>query len=176
MQKFNLLVTTYRHMESEAVTEINFLLAEVGDERPDVSYTGVSGLLTCRTNLDPLEAIERIKKIVQEDPWKVRYVLRLIPVDRVVNTDIQEIKETVKELAERIGAGETFRITVEKRRSGIHSADIIKEVASLIDRKVSLEQQDWLVLIEVVGRETGISVIRPDNIFSAVKVKRELPE
>lgn len=171
-----MLVTTHRCMESEAAAEINALLAEAGDERPDVSYTGVSGLLTCRTSLDALEAIERIRKMVEEDPWKVRYVLRLIPIEKVVNTDLEEIRKAAIELASRISEGETYRITVEKRRSSMHSMDIISAVAPLIERKVSLEKQDWIVLIEVVGKETGISVIRPNSIFSAFKAKMSSPE
>jgi len=173
---FNLLITTFRNMEGEAAAEINALLAEAGDERPDVSYTEVSGLLTCTTSLDPQEAIERIRKITQEDPWRVRYVLRLIPVQKVVKTDLEVIKNTALELAGRIGESETYRISVEKRRSHLHSADIIDAVAPLIDRKVSLEEQDWVVLIEIVGNNTGISVLKPSSIFSAVKTKRGSPE
>ena len=173
---FNLLVTTYRHMESEAGAEISALLGEIGDEGSEISYTGVSGLLACKTNLDPLEVTQKIKNIVQDEPWKVRYVLRLIPIDIVVNTDVVDIKNAVVNLAVRINESETFRVTVEKRRSNIKSMEIIEAVAGVIDRKVSLGRQDWLVLIEVVGKETGISVIKPDNIFSAVKVKRGSPQ
>jgi len=173
---FNMLLTTYRHMESEAGAEVSHLLGEIGDKAPEIRHTGVSGLLTCKTNLDPLEVTQKIKKIVQDEPWKVRYVLRLIPIDIVVNTDIVDIKNAVVDLAARIKESETFRVTVEKRRSNIKTTEIIEAVAGVIDRKVSLERQDWVVLIEVVGRETGVSVIKPDNIFSTVKVKRESPQ
>ncbi len=173
---FNLLVTTYRHMESEAGAEISALLKEIGDKGPEVSYTAVSGLLTCKTELDPLDAVQRIKKIVQDEPWKVRYVLRLIPIDIVVNTDIDDIKNAVQNLVARIKENETFRVTVEKRRSSIGSMETLEAVAALVNRKVSLERQDWVVLIEVVGKETGVSVIKPENVFSAVKVKRGSPQ
>ncbi len=169
---FNLLVTTYRHMENEAGAEISALLREIGEKGPEISYTSVSGLLTCKTELDPLEAIQKIKKIVQDEPWKVRYILRLIPIDTLVNTDVDDIKNAVQSLAIRIKENETFRVTVEKRRSSIKSMEIIEAVAAVVDRKVSLERQDWVVLIEIVGKETGVSVIKPENIFSTVKVKR----
>jgi len=173
---FNMLVTTHRHMETEAREEITFLLGEFGDNAPEISCSGLSGLLTCKTSLDPLEVVQKIKKIVQDDPWKVRYVLRLIPIDIVVNTDLLDIKNAAKELANSIGKNETFRITVEKRRSNIHSNEIIETIATVIDRKVSLEKHDWVVLVQVIGKDTGISVIKPDHIFSAVKVKRESPQ
>jgi len=171
-----MLVTTFRHMETEARDEINFLLEEFGDNAPEIKYSGLSGLLTCKTSLDPLEVVQKIKKIVQDDPWKVRYVLRLIPIDMVVNTDLVDIKNATKDLADRMGRNETFRITVEKRRSNIHSSEIIEAIATVIDRKVSLEKHDWVILVEVVDKETGISVIKPDHIFSAVKEKRESPQ
>jgi len=173
---FNLLVTTYRHMETEAGAEINVLLGEMGDKASEISYTDVSGLLTCKTNLDPLQVIQKIKKIVHDEPWKVRYVLRLVPIDIVVNTDLVDIKNAAQGLAARIKENETFRVTVEKRWSSIRSMEVVEAVAGVIDRKVSLEEHDWVVLIEVVGKETGISVIKPEDTFSAVKVKRESPQ
>ncbi|MGH9909549.1 MAG: THUMP domain-containing protein [Nitrososphaerales archaeon] len=160
-------------MESEAASEILSLLKEMGDEQPEIYRMNVSGLLTARTNLDPHEVIRNIRKKVQDEPWSVRYLQRLIPIDAVINTNIDDIKDAVTKLASRIGEHETFRITVEKRYSGISSSDVIKNVASIIERKVSLESQDWIVLIEIIGENTAVSVIKPDAIFSAVKVKRE---
>lgn len=170
---FNLIVTTFRHMESEVASEILSLLKEMGDEQPEIYRTNVSGLLTARTNLDPYEVIRNIRKKVQDEPWSVHYLQRLIPVDAVVNTNIDDIKDAVTKLASRIGEHETFRITVEKRYSGLSSSDVIKNIAGIIERKVSLESQDWIVLIEIIGENTAVSVIKSDAIFSAVKVKRE---
>ncbi len=171
-----MLVTTHRHMETEAREEINLLLEEFGDNVSEINNSGLSGLLTCKTSLDPLDVVQKIKKIVQDDPWKVRYVLRLIPIDIVVNTDLIDIKNAAKDLANRIDQSQTFRVTVEKRSSKIHSNEIIEAIATVIDRKVSLEKHDWVILVEVIGKETGVSVIKPENIFSAVKVKRESPQ
>ena len=171
---FNLIVTTFRHMESEPGSEIYSLLTEMGDIQPEINHTKVSGLFTVKTNLDPHEVIQKIRKIVQDEPWNVRYIQRLIVVDIVINTNISDIKEEVKKLASRIGKHETFRITIEKRYSNLVSSDIIKNIADVIERKVSLDIQDWLVLIEIIGEYTAISVIRPDTMFSAVKIKREL--
>lgn len=171
---FNLIVTTYRNMESEAAAELNVLLGEAGDDKPEISYTGLAGLLTCSTCLEPLELVPKIRKMAADDPWKVRYVLRLIPVEVVVSTDINEIREAASKLAARIGEGQTFRVTVKKRRSGIHTKEIIDAVAGIIDRKVSLDSQDWVVLVEVIGDKTGVSVVKPESIFSSVKTKRGL--
>jgi len=59
---------------------------------------------------------------------------------------------------------------VEKRHTQLSSREIIEAVASRIERKVRLENPDWIVLVEVLGGLTGISVVRPDQILSLVKV------
>ena len=77
-------------------------------------------------------------------------------------------------LASRIGEEESFRITVEKRRTILRSMEVIDAVADGIDRKVVLEEPDWIVLIEVVGRVTGVSVIRPECLLNVQKEKARL--
>lgn len=171
---FNLIATTFRHMEREASSELHSLLTEMRDAEPEINYTNISGVLTARTTLNPYKVIRAINKNVQEEPWSLRYIQRLIPIDVVVSTNIEDMQKAVSRLTTCIGGNETFRITVEKRYSALSSINIVETVAELIERKVNLSSPDWVVLIEIVGKETGISVIRPDAIFSAIKVKREL--
>ena len=42
---FNLLVTTYRHREYDAVDELNLLLKRFGDESSIIKIQDVSGLI-----------------------------------------------------------------------------------------------------------------------------------
>jgi len=137
-----------------------------------VMRTGLRGLLIAKTSLQPIKVIEEITKIVIEDPLRMRYLLRLIPIDTVVDSDIENIVDAVSSLALRIEKNNTFRITVEKRRTNLSSSDIIHSVAKIIDRPVNLENSDWIVLIEIVGRFTGVSVIKPHHIFNVIKVIR----
>ena len=71
---------------------------------------------------------------------------------------------------------DTYRITVEKRHSEISTNEIITEIADKIKNKVSLEKFDWIVLIEILGKRTGIAILKEDNIISTQKVKRSLSE
>jgi tRNA acetyltransferase TAN1 len=60
---------------------------------------------------------------------------------------------------------------VETRRyTALHKIDIIKELAELIDQVVSLENPDKIVRIEILGNQAGISVLKPEEIFSVMKV------
>jgi len=171
---FNLIVSTSRFREEEAQDEILDLLDLFGDSGAVTEITEVRGLLVAETSLDPFAVIEGLKKLVAEEPWRVRYILRVIPIQIVVPADLGYIKEAAKKLAAgEMGKEEgSFRITVEKRHSALDSMDVIKTIAGEIDRKVDLENPTWNVLVEIVAGRAGISVLRPDQIFSAVVEKR----
>ncbi|MCW3993414.1 MAG: THUMP domain-containing protein, partial [Candidatus Bathyarchaeota archaeon] len=108
-------------------------------------------------------------KILKERPYEFRYTFRVIPIEKVVRTDLGEIERATTELVSRIEEGESFRVTVEKRFTGTSSKDIIEAVAGNIERKVDLGNPDKIVLIEVVGGLTGISIIRPEQILVVIK-------
>jgi tRNA acetyltransferase TAN1 len=98
-------------------------------------------------------------------------MLRIIPIEKVIQTDLGEIQRAVTELSSKIGEDETFRVTVEKRFSQIHTQDIIEVAAANIEQKVNLKNPDKIVLIEVVGGLTGVSVAKPEEILAVMKEK-----
>ena len=102
----------------------------------------------------------------------MRFILRVIPVDKVVDTKVEEIVKAVKELSSSIGPGETFRITIEARDSPYSDKQLIDALADAIDRKVSLNSPDKIVLLEIFGDYSCISVISPHDIVSIQKLKR----
>jgi len=171
LKDFNLLATTSRGMENYAHSELLYLLGEIGDSTPSIDKTGVSGLIAVRTTLDPFEVVEKLRKILLERPYEFRYTLRIIPIEKVVHTDLIEIQQAVTRLASRIEEKETFRITLEKRFTQTRTQDIIEAAAANIKRKVDLSNPDNIILIEVVGRSTGLSLIKPDKILSVMKEK-----
>jgi len=171
LRDFNLLVTTTRGNEDNACSEIWYLLKEIGDEKAEVDKTGVSGLIAAKTSINPFEVIAKFREILKERPYEFRYSLRIIPIERVVKTRLEEIAKVAEELAPRIGENETFRITVEKRFTEISTKDVIEAAASKIERKVNLEKPDKILLIEIVGGLTGISLIKPEDIISVSKEK-----
>ena len=173
MDNFNLIVSCRRFGEADAEEEALDLLDQFGDGEAISEVTNVTGLIVCRTILDPYGITRKLSSLVKEEPWSVRYLLRVLPIDIVVRAGIQEIAEAAAGLGSaRIAKKDTFRITVEKRHSTLESKEIINSVASRIQNTVDLEHPDWTVLIEIIGGQAGISVLRPGEIFSAVKEKR----
>ena len=163
---FNLIVTTARGQENLAAIELEDLLRSLGDEAPQVTTTSISGLLTAKTSLNPFEVIEKVKDIMEEEPWRIGSLMRMIPVEEVVESNIDEIAKTVEKLASKIPEDQSFRITIEKRHSSLSSSEII------VNRKVDLKNPDWIVLVEVVGAYTGISVLRPEQVLSLAKLRK----
>jgi len=171
LSDFNLVVSTFRGYENDACSEIWFLLGEIGDNESLVEKTEVSGLIVAKTVLNPFKVIEDLRRMMKEQPWEFRYTLRVIPIEVVVHTRLEDITEASLQLSSRILRNETFRVTVEKRHTKLSTRDIIKNVAENIDRKVDLENPDKIVLVEVIGGLTGISLIKPKDILSVVKEK-----
>ena len=172
LDDFNLLVTTAKGSEEDACSEIWFLIGEMGDREVKVDKTGIRGLIAAKSVLDPFTVIGKLRSVLNERPYEFRYTLRVIPIEKVVHTDLDEIEQAVGELANKITENETFRITIEKRFTTIQTVDIIEAAAVNIQRKVNLTKPDRIILIEVVGGSTGVSVIKPEDIISVAKERK----
>ena len=168
---FNLIISCARRLENEACSEIWFLLGEIGDEDPKVETTEISGLIVAKTSLDPFQAVQKLREMLRRSPAEFRYTLKVVPIETVVPTRLKDIEEATAQLSAKIGENETFRVTVEKRHTELSTKEIIEAAAKHIDREVNLKNPDRIVLIEVMGGATGISVIKPDDILSIAKEK-----
>ncbi len=172
MDEFNLIVSTFRFREEDAEDEILELLDKFGDPTSESETIEIKGMILVQTSLDPLTVIDKLKELVASEPWQVRYVLRVLPIQVVVPTGLDTISHAASKLITKIGK-DTFRVTVEKRHNSLGSTQIIKAIAERIDNKVDLENPDWVILVQVLGGLTGVSVLRPNQIFSSVIEKRK---
>ena len=170
----NLIVTCPRNLELEAESEIKKILNELDDQEPEIFQTDMRGILMVNTILEPLKIIDWVKNKINDEPWFFRYCLRIIPVQKTTDTDIDKIKQNVMNLKSIIQENDSYRITVEKRNSNVPSSQIINEIAKTIPNKVSLDEPDWVILVEIFGEKTCISILKNDSIFSLEKSKRNL--
>jgi len=168
----NLIITCARNLESETKNEISKILDELGDQEPEILNVGMRGILMVNTVIEPSKIIDYVKNKMIEEPWLIRYCLRIIPIQMITDTEIDKIKQTVIKLKGTIQKNDSYRITIEKRNTSISSNEIITEVAEIFPNKVSLNQPDWIILIEIIGNETGISILKNDEMFSLDKAKR----
>ena len=170
----NLIITCPRHMEDEAVDEIQNILYDIGDESPDITITNMSGILVATTRLDPVSVPNKMRKILKDEPWTIRYCMRVIPIHATVDANIDAIAEAAIKEATRynIPSNSTYKISVEKRNTDISSSAIIESIARNIKNRVSLDHADITILVEILGKIAGISILRDTDIFSAEKIRR----
>jgi len=172
LKDFNLLVSTSRGNERNTCSEMWYLLGEAGDRTAVVERTQIIGLVVARTKIDPVTAIEKLRSLLLQRPWEFRYTLKVTPITGTVPSDPQGIEDFAVKLAESLKKDEKYRITVEKRRTSISGRVLIEAIAKQIDRKVDLDEPDRIVLIQILGDVTGVSVIPPDRILSVEREKR----
>ncbi|MCW3980239.1 MAG: THUMP domain-containing protein [Candidatus Bathyarchaeota archaeon] len=144
-------------------------MGEAGDSTSIVDKTGISGLVAAKTALSPTEAVEKLRVLLRDRPSEFRYILRIIPIQEVVDSNIPSIVEAVSKIANQIRKDETFRVTVEKRHTAISGRELIDEVAAVVERKVSLTKPNKILQIQVVGGRTGISIVDTSGILSTTK-------
>ena len=173
VKKYNILVSCARGQESDACSEIWYFISELGDQDVRCDNTGIPGLVTVKTSLDAFDVVRKLKEMAMKDPWQFRYTLRYVPLEEVVPSELDEIAKAATKLAVKIGENETFKIEVRKRYTTLSRGEVIEAAASKIERKVNLSNPDWIVNIEIVGKWTGISVLRPDDILSVAKIRKE---
>ncbi|MFL6339693.1 MAG: THUMP domain-containing protein [Nitrososphaeraceae archaeon] len=170
--RFNIIASTFKYGEEAAQEELLGLLELLGDHQADVEITDINGIVVAYTNLGLFQVIDSLRRLVKNEPWQVRYILRLIPIELMVHTNLEDIANAVKSLTPKMHPQDTFRITVEKRHTILSPADIIATLASKIDNKVQLNNPDWIVLVEIIGAFAGVSILRPNQIFRSVIEKR----
>jgi len=172
----NLIITCARHLEEETEDEIRDILDELGDSDVKISISSMSGILTAETTLDPIEVVKKMKEILLDEPWSIRYCLRVIPIQKFIETNVEEIEKTISSMLNQIQDTDTYRISIEKRNSDISSKEIITKIADKIKNKVSLDFPDKIILIEILGIITGVSILEKSDILSLEKTKRSMSE
>jgi tRNA acetyltransferase TAN1 len=169
----NLVITSAKGLEARASAEFKEIALLSGIRKVSMERSPYDGVVEVEAE-NPKNLISFFANYVRSEPFKVRYIMRLIPVDKVVDTKLEAITKVVKELSSHIAEGETFRITIEARDSPYTEKQLINAIADVVDRKVNLDSPDKIVLLQIFGEYAGISVASPQDILSISKLKREV--
>jgi tRNA acetyltransferase TAN1 len=172
--EFNFIATTFRYKEDDLIEELRGIFYEIGELSVIIRATNIDGIVVGYSVMDPVKFIVYLREKLKDVPWEIRYLLRFLPIEKVVLTEISEIKEISIELAKKIPIDDSFKILIEKRHTNLKKINIINEIAPFILRKVNLTNPCWTLLIEIIGKYTGIAVINSDLLFSSMIEKRSL--
>jgi tRNA acetyltransferase TAN1 len=171
---YNILATTEKITMSAASSQLWMNLRAIGDPEPKVSRSRIKGIVMAETTLDPVEAIIKLREHMESDVDRYDRLFRVFPIVARVPTEIEDIVEEVQRQAGVIEEGQKFRITLEKRETEFRSLEIIDPVAAIVDREVDLNDPDWVILIEVMGKMTGITVMPPEGMLNVQKERYAL--
>jgi tRNA acetyltransferase TAN1 len=147
--------------------EIRRILRQFGDPHPQIEKTNVPGIAIVRTTLNNRHIIKQCRELFEREPI-FRFAVKWVPVDFWCETDLQAMKSVIEtQIRDLIEQDNTWAMELEKRRwREYHTKEIIDYLAASIDRKVNLRNPDRIVLIDVLGPKTAISLLKPDEIFS----------
>jgi tRNA acetyltransferase TAN1 len=170
---FNFLATTYRYKEEDLMDELEGLFYDFGESTAEVHETNISGLIVGKSSKDSELFIPYLRAKIKDSPWEIRNLLRFVPIQKVVLTEVEEIRNCLLDLAkEKIVGGGPVKILVEKRHTKLTKKDIIDSVGPHLNYPVNLTNPTWILLVEIIGKYSGISVIRADMMFSSMTEKR----
>lgn len=171
---FNLLLTLqgrkddYSGEEVVGIEEIELALSSY-EPFLYIKESEYPNVVLVELSMDPDEAV----MILKEAPTTV--VSKVVPIDLVVRTRLDTILEKVLETAnEKMNSGDSFVVRCDLRgRKYIKSKEelIEKVTEELIDKlEVVLDKKnpDWVVQIEIVGEDTGLSVLEPHRILKKI--------
>ena len=176
LREFNILVSTPREREQAAMSEVRYFIGDlIGDDDLSISFTNVSGLLTCRTSLNPFEVIHELSEFAEENPHQFRFAIKFTPIEKCVKSEIETIVEAAQELCSKVREDETFRVTVRRRHTDLDHMEIVGATADVISREVDLEKPDKHLWIEVIGDVTGVSVlVEEEDILSIMTMRDDM--
>ncbi|MDA4117454.1 MAG: THUMP domain-containing protein [Thaumarchaeota archaeon] len=167
----NLMVTSQKGGEAKASAEFKEIALQRGHRKLRIEKSAFDGVLEIEIE-NPRDFIAFMRDYVKSEPFRVHFIQRMIPVDIVVDTTLEQIKDAATQLSVQVLEGETFRIDITERDSPTSRKELIDTIADVMDRKVNLNSPDKVVNVEVLGEYTAISVVRPDEILSIIKLKR----
>lgn len=168
---FNLLVTFKGQKTPEAGEEllgIEEIEMALGDQKNlyEFKESGFYNVALIQTESNPLEVAKLIKR------YPTTVISKIVPVELVVRTRPDLIVDKVTSLCrEKIKDTQTFVVRGDVRgRVYIESKEeLLLKITREINEKLLAEkdedQPDWVVQIEVVGENTGVSVLKPDDFI-----------
>lgn len=169
MNNFNLVLSTQHGYEQVAETEMWFQLMILGDPHPVIIHSSIPGILLVTTEINPFTVIKKLQEIQNKDPKFFQFTLKLIPIERVIETDLDLMKKATDELIDskrNITQSGKFAIEIRKRSTELSKKDIIDKIAIGIPNEVDLKNPNWIIWMEILGNITGISILTYHDIFS----------
>lgn len=166
--EFNFLISCRRFQEVESCQELRRII----DEDPSLGslewckMTGITCLVVGKISGDSHEFVKKLNQIVKRMPWIIKDLLKIHPIDLVVDSTIDGIRAGSKKLAKSMTKSAKFRVNLNRRDTGLDRDKLLHEIATQFPGKVDLEKYDQVVAVEILGPVTGLALLREDEIVT----------
>lgn len=179
MEKFQgFVVSSRRFQENQAAREIQYVL-EMTLDYDDVEVKPVyqlSGLSIAHFDRDPIETLKKIEEKINEDPDFFEYVLKIVPIQYKLETDLSKISDLADRFESELDKDDKWRVLLRRRATDISHDEIVEAAAKEIDKGiVDLEDPEYIIRIEVMGEDTYMCFSKEKEL-SIIKTRRQILE
>ena len=166
-----MLVTFDPNKTSSARAEVERVLHDI-NERAKIEESGIPGIFKLTVS-DPKGAVRKLVEMCKNSPERFNRTFHWTPIDHWCRTDVNEMQNIVRELAQHINNQESWKMSIEKRQCDEHERDLITKLTSVIDKSnVNLSDPDKVLKIDIIGNETGIALLRRGEFLSVSNFRR----
>jgi len=172
-KSIKLLVSYDPNHIGSAEKELAEVLTRIG-EKANINKSEVEGLFKVAVS-DGRKVAQRLRDLCTADPNLFQVTHHYVPVDHWCKSDITPMKTLIKGLAKDIGDSEKWRLSVKKRHwKKMDEMKLIETLADSIENEhVDLSKPDKIVRVDIIGKEAGISLLDPGDVFDAPETKNQ---
>lgn len=173
-ETFDILVILKNHDPDDLediLMKINNM--EISTNKKDPSFyikeCEVLKALLVESNLDSQYIVHKLR---EDHGETVSYAVHM---DGVVKTRLSCILQKVVELADsRINEGNSFKVISNLRSINLKSSEelnaaVSKELENKLNLRCDDKNPDWIVQLEVIGENTGITIFNPKNLLKRIQ-------
>jgi tRNA acetyltransferase TAN1 len=141
-----------------------------GDTYPIISRLTFPGLVTALTEIDAKIFIQKIRNILKDNPNFFKYILKIIPIDFVCETNTKILVNLIQDHYRTfIGEKDSFKIELKRRKhEKMERNALIERIALGINNQVDLENPDKVIRIEILGNFSGVSFLQKKDVIQKV--------
>jgi tRNA acetyltransferase TAN1 len=169
--KANLIVTYDPNHQGTAEAEVKDVFKKIGTP-VQVVASDTEGLFKLKTS-NAKKAVNALVELCKNEPEMFNVTHKYIPIDSWCKSEVADMQRVIKGFVKEIGTDEKWKMSLNKRRwDKMHGTQLILTLTDVIDRpKVDLVNPEKIVQVEIIGEETGISLLLPDEILEVTKIK-----
>ncbi len=184
------LISAERNQTRDALSEAWYVFTEHLGLTLRRRHCSIPGLAIIDiVNTDVLEVMKKIRTFVFENQPSFMACLTFTPLMRIfsfskkppdglpegVNYSYHQILSAMEPLIASIRQNESWRVTVRKRYSTLHSQDIITYLVDNLPLEgiVNLTEPQKVIRVEILGKICGVAVHEPNDVISIPKLMKE---